>query len=67
MSTSELREFMESVGAVSALNLDGGGSVTMWIAGFGENGIVNLPSDNRQFDRYGERGVANVLLLVPEQ
>jgi exopolysaccharide biosynthesis protein len=65
MSTPELREFMEGIGAVSALNLDGGGSTAMWIRDRGENGIVNYPSDNRQFDRRGERGIANVLLLVP--
>jgi exopolysaccharide biosynthesis protein len=67
MSTPELQEFMDQMGAVYALNLDGGGSTTMWIDGFGENGIVNYPSDNRQFDRQGERGVANVLLLVPKK
>ncbi|TVR32987.1 MAG: phosphodiester glycosidase family protein [Balneolaceae bacterium] len=67
MSTPELREFMENIGAVSALNLDGGGSTAMWIAGKAENGIVSYPSDNRQFDRQGERGVANVLLLAPKK
>jgi len=67
MSTPELREFMEDIGSVSALNLDGGGSTAMWIAGKGENGIVSNPSDNRQFDRQGERGVANVLLLAPKK
>ena len=65
MSTPELRELMEDFGAVSALNLDGGGSTAMWIDGFGENGIVNYPSDNRKFDHAGERGVANALILIP--
>ncbi len=65
MSTPELRTFMEDLGAVSALNLDGGGSTAMWIRDRGENGIVNYPSDNRQFDHRGERRVANVLMLVP--
>jgi exopolysaccharide biosynthesis protein len=65
MSTPELRGFMEDIGAVSALNLDGGGSTAMWIAGKGENGIVSYPSDNRQFDHAGERSVANALILLP--
>ena len=63
MSIPELAELMESLGAESALNLDGGGSTTMWIDG---KGVVNYPSDNGKFDHAGERGVANVLLIVPE-
>ncbi len=62
MSIPELAEFMESLGAVSALNLDGGGSTAMWVQG---RGLVSYPSDNRRFDHEGERGVANALLLVP--
>lgn len=65
MSTPELREFLESLGAVSALNLDGGGSTTMWIHGQGETGVVSYPSDNGWFDHNGERGVANAVLLLP--
>jgi hypothetical protein len=33
------------IGARDAVNLDGGGSTTMWIAGATPNGIVNYPSD----------------------
>ncbi len=66
MSTPELRSLMRTLGAVSALNLDGGGSTTMWISNRGENGIVNYPSDSLPFNRHGEREVANALLLVPE-
>ncbi len=62
MSIPELTELMESLGAISALNLDGGGSTAMWVQ---EKGVVSFPSDNRQFDNEGERGVANVLLLIP--
>jgi exopolysaccharide biosynthesis protein len=64
MSTPELREFLESLGTVTALNLDGGGSTTMWIRDKGHHGVVNYPSDNGSFDQRGERGVANVLMLV---
>lgn len=60
MSTPELAEFLAEKGAEYALNLDGGGSTTMWIAG---GGVVNYPSGNGQYDHSGERPVANVLLL----
>ena len=62
MSIPELTELMQSLGAISALNLDGGGSTAMWIQ---DKGVVSYPSDNRQFDHNGERGVANALLLIP--
>jgi exopolysaccharide biosynthesis protein len=44
-------------GAHEALNLDGGGSTTLWVAGQ----VLNQPSD-----RAGERPVASILALVPE-
>lgn len=65
MSIPEFAELMESLGAENALNLDGGGSTTMWIKGNGEDGIINHPSDNGYFDHSGERGVANTFLLIP--
>lgn len=62
MTIPELTELMQSLGAISALNLDGGGSTAMWIQ---NKGVVSYPSDNRQFDNNGERCVANALLLIP--
>lgn len=44
------------LGAVDAVNLDGGGSSTMWIAG---RGVVNRPSDPG-----GERGALSVVMLL---
>jgi hypothetical protein len=44
-------------GAEEALNFDGGGSTTLWVAGK----VVNAPSD-----KTGERPVASILALVPE-
>lgn len=44
-------------GAQEALNLDGGGSTTLWVAGQ----VQNQPSD-----KAGERPVASILALVPE-
>ena len=52
----ELAELMKSLGAVNALNLDGGGSSTMFVGG----GIVNAPSDGR------ERPVADSLLVYAD-
>ena len=80
MALPELADFLVGIGAVEALNLDGGGSTTMVIAGQ----IVNLPSD-RLVRRNGvqrlaplvgigdevlgnvERPVSVGLLLVPRQ
>ncbi len=50
----ELSALMKEFGAVDALNLDGGGSSAMWLAG---PGVVNFPSDGAQ------RVVANHLAI----
>ncbi len=55
MTLGELAELMNSLGARSAINLDGGGSSTMWLNGQ----RVNRPSD-----RY-ERGVGSALVVLP--
>jgi len=55
-----LRRFARSfldLGAVEAVNLDGGGSSVMWIRG---RGIVNSPSDPG-----GERPVVNTVMILP--
>lgn len=44
-----------------ALNLDGGGSSTLYIEG---TGVISHPYDNRRFDHYGQRIVPNALLLI---
>ncbi len=64
MTIPELTAFLKSLGAVDALNLDGGGSTSMWIESMKTDGIVNYPSDNFEFDHEGERGVSNALLLL---
>lgn len=65
MTIPELTNFLIDLGAKDALNLDGGGSTSMWIRNMTDNGIVNYPSDNLQFDHEGERGIANALLILP--
>lgn len=64
MSIPELQKLMKWLGCIDAINLDGGGSTTMFIKGQPFNGVVNHPSDNKKFDHFGEREVANALLLI---
>jgi exopolysaccharide biosynthesis protein len=63
MSLHELTAIMRWLGCVKAINLDGGGSTTLWIANDRDNGVINYPSDNKKWDHEGERKVANVILL----
>lgn len=63
LSLPELIQVMRWMGCTEAINLDGGGSSTLYINGYGSNGIVNYPSDNRKFDHDGERPVSNILYL----
>lgn len=60
MSLDELTALLKMLGCVQAINLDGGGSTTMWVK---DVGVVNHPSDNKKFDSAGERRVANVILV----
>jgi exopolysaccharide biosynthesis protein len=55
MSLNEVQKYLHSLGCTDAINLDGGGSTTMWTK---SNGIINSPSDKK-----GERPVANALLI----
>ena len=60
MSLKELQSVFAWLGADKALNLDGGGSTTMFLD---PKGVVNHPTDNRQFDNQGERKVANIVIV----
>jgi len=63
MTLTELTDLMLSLKCKDAVNLDGGGSTTMWIAGKSFNGVVNMPCDNRKFDHEGERAVSDILII----
>jgi hypothetical protein len=54
MTCDELATLMKGLGAADAVNLDGGGSSAMWVAG---TGVLNFPSDGSQ------RVVANHLAI----
>ena len=58
---AELATLLKDLGCTDAVNLDGGGSSTMWTR---HHGVVNHPSDNRKFDHAGERPVHNALYLI---
>jgi len=63
MSLFELTKLMRWLHASDAINLDGGGSTTLWINNYKDSGVVNFPTDNKKWDHEGERKVANVVLL----
>lgn len=48
------------LGLTDALNLDGGGSSTLWTS---PDGTINHPYDNHKFDHQGEREVPNVVVV----
>lgn len=49
-----------------ALNMDGGGSTTLYVKGGKENGVVNYPTDNGIRDHDGERKRSNFILIIPK-
>lgn len=61
MSLIELGQTLKWLGANDAMNLDGGGSSTLYLA---EKGVVNYPSDNKKFDHEGQRVVANIVYVT---
>jgi exopolysaccharide biosynthesis protein len=58
MNLNELAAFLLELGATDAMNLDGGGSTTMFLDGK----IVNKPSDKE-----GERSVGDAILVFPRK
>ena len=60
----ELQRVMRWLGCTEAINLDGGGSTTMYVHDKPDNGVVNYPSDNRRHDHEGQRPVSNAILVL---
>ena len=56
----EMTKICSWLGMHEALNLDGGGSSTIWSKKYG---VMNYPSDNRTYDHNGERKVSSTLLV----
>jgi exopolysaccharide biosynthesis protein len=63
MTLEQLTDFMISLHCSDAVNLDGGGSTTMWISGKPFEGVVNMPCDNKKFDHEGSRAVSDILIV----
>ena len=63
VSIAELTHLIRILGGHDALNLDGGGSTTLWLEGAPENGVLNSPSDNGKFDHKGERKIPNIIYV----
>lgn len=59
MTLPELQELALTLGCEDAINLDGGGSTSLWLQG---KGVLNHPSDAE-----GERKVVNALVWIPLQ
>ena len=55
----ETARICELLGMNDAINLDGGGSTTIWSE---ETGVINHPYDNRKFDHNGERKIPNLIV-----
>ena len=49
-----------------ALNMDGGGSSTMYIKGLGDpvTNVLNYPTDNKKVDHYGQRRICSHILVT---
>ena len=61
MTIEELSLFMESLGCTSALNLDGGGSTTL----FYNSVIVNHPAGEEEQEQQKVRRVSDAILVLP--
>ena len=60
LTLNELTTLLLLLNCQSALNLDGGGSTTLYLK---DKGVVNMPCDNKKFDHEGERKVSNIVIL----
>ena len=64
LSLPELQQILRWLGCHDALNLDGGGSTTLFLNIGDYQGVVNCPSDNGRLDHEGERGVSNAVMII---
>lgn len=56
IQTPQLAKILQALGAVNAMNFDGGGSATMFVQGQGDNGRVS-------FNTYPQRAVRSVIYV----
>ena len=67
LSLPDLHQILRWLGSRDALNLDGGGSTTLFLNIGDYQDVVNYPSDNGRFDHEGERGVSNTVLVIKNE
>ena len=60
VTITELTKICAWLGMRDAINLDGGGSSSMWTA---EEGTVSYPCRNKKFDHAGERRVSSCVIV----
>lgn len=71
MNAAEITQLLwADCGANQAINMDGGGSIAMFVRGATPTGVVNYPSDLRKtdpqrFEHQGQRRIGMALLVVP--
>jgi exopolysaccharide biosynthesis protein len=63
MALTEMAKIIKWLKAKDGINLDGGGSTTMWVKGQTNNSVVNYPTDNKKWDHDGARKVANAVVV----
>ncbi|MBR0298782.1 MAG: phosphodiester glycosidase family protein [Bacteroidales bacterium] len=66
MSARELTHFLvKHFNPRWAINMDGGGSSTMYVQGYGDplNNVLNHPYDNKRWDHFGQRLRPTVFLV----
>ncbi len=64
MTAKEVTQFLANYFTPQhALNMDGGGSTTMFIKDKGFKGVVNYPTDNEKRDHYGQRLLRTFILV----
>ncbi|MDD3155825.1 MAG: phosphodiester glycosidase family protein [Victivallaceae bacterium] len=63
LTYAEMGELFAELGCRDAMNLDGGGSSTLYFKGCNPQDIFNYPCDNKKFDHQGLRRVASALLI----
>lgn len=69
MSAKELTQFIQKwFNPVEALNIDGGGSTTVWIKGSDRSStqVINYPTDNKKHDHYGQRKIRNAIIITEQ-
>ena len=67
MDVKELTMLMHDIlKCEQAINLDGGGSSTMWIREQPFNGVVNYLTDNNRYDHESSRSISMALILTPK-